>query len=285
MDSLSDEIDDLEYYDEINKKIKTRFVFKWPRPDPIDYDPEPPKKKQKTESYALEEYIKYHQELVPNSPEWKIARKNFDVTASEAASAIGVSDYKTPYKLWKQKKRIEPEDDLDNNPNVKWGIQNEPEARFEFELGILSEEYPDYYLTQPGITVYRKDPRFAASLDNLAIKKDDSDRFIIEYKCPQKLYGKEIPLEYMIQIQCQMEFANCDKCYLHVWRPDASEYTVVHRNKEFFSNFVYPRLALFSTYLKGMDYPQKRRSKGEKEALRVEAKSYFPDIYELFTDG
>lgn len=213
------------------------------------------------------------------SPEWRQARYDFDLTASEAAAAVGVSKYKTPFKLWKQKNKIEPEDDLENNPYVQYGIQNEDKAREEFEI-FMCLDLPEYSLVQPGITVYRNDTRFAASLDNLAISnKDPSKRVVVEYKCPKALYGT-VPPHYMVQIQIQMEYADAEEAYFWCWSPARSEYFVVKRNQDFFDKWLYPKMLEFVNKLSNTtNFEPKRMAPGRRDQLIAELQAYFPDIY------
>lgn len=201
----------------------------------------------------------------------------FDLTASEAAAAVGVCDWKSPYKLWRQKKGHEPEDNFENNPYVQHGIEHEDVARFEFSC-FMALELPEYALRQPGLTVYRNDTRFAASLDNLA-HGPDFERVVIEYKCPTEPYGT-VPHRYMIQIQIQMEFADADVAYFWVWTAKITEYFIVKRNKTFFDKWLFPKMIDFVTKLNdNHDFEPKKMPRGRRNILKKEIESYFPDIY------
>jgi putative phage-type endonuclease len=224
----------------------------------------------------LKQELEYYASLKPGSPEWKTARERFDVNGSEAAAATRVNKYKSLARLWKEKKKIMPPEDLDDNPVVQWGVDNEETARFEFQC-MMALDYPDYELTQPGITAYAKDMRYAASLDNLAICKKTGKKFVVEYKCPQALYN-EVPVHYMIQIQCQMEYADADFCFLWVWRPEMTRYWVIDRNQLFFDRWIYPKLVDFSNKLASNVEPPRMRP-GERERLIEEVKSFFPEVY------
>lgn len=204
-------------------------------------------------------------------------RKLFSLTASEVAGAIGIG-YKSPFMTWKQKTGQAPEDNLESNPFVQHGIENEDVARFEFQC-FMALDLPDYTLEQPGITVYRNDTRFAASLDNLATSPDGRHRVVVEYKCPRQLYGT-VPHHYMIQIQLQMEFAEAEQAYFWCWSMDQSEYFVVDRNREFLNKWLYPKMLEFTNKLDNKQFFQPQRMPaGLKEKLKLELEGYFPEIY------
>jgi hypothetical protein len=201
------------------------------------------------------------------------------LNGSDFAAATGVSRYKAPHKLWRVKRGIDPEENLDDVPAVQFGVQNEPEARWEFEAYLLGTEYPTYSLTQPGLTVYKLDPRFAVSLDNLAIDAEGDPRFVVEYKCREQHrgpYPEVVPLEYLVQIQVQMEFADVNMGYLYVYRPEGSEFIRINRNKDFFDDFIYPKVKQF---VQPNYEPPKRMPNGSRDKLRAEVMSYFPEIY------
>lgn len=55
---------------------------------------------------------------------WLAERRN-GIGGSDAAVAIGLSKYKSPFKLWLEKRGEIPEDDLSGNSRVEWGIRLE----------------------------------------------------------------------------------------------------------------------------------------------------------------
>lgn len=71
--------------------------------------------------------------ISPRTPEWHQWR-NTGVSASEADVVLGTSPYKTPYRLYAEKKGLILPDNLDRNPHVRRGIRLEPVAREAFEL-------------------------------------------------------------------------------------------------------------------------------------------------------
>lgn len=70
-------------------------------------------------------------DLAQRTPEWHRWRKS-GVTASDACVLMG-SPYKTPWRLWCEKRGLVLEDDLSSNPHVQRGIRDEPIARRRYE--------------------------------------------------------------------------------------------------------------------------------------------------------
>jgi len=66
------------------------------------------------------------------TPEWHEWRKG-GVSASEMAIILGLSPYKTPWRLWMEQKGRVPAPDLSRNPNVRRGVEMEDNARQLFE--------------------------------------------------------------------------------------------------------------------------------------------------------
>lgn len=66
------------------------------------------------------------------TPEWHVWR-NRGVSASEADVVMGLSDKKTPWRLWAEKKGLVLPEDLSGNPHVQRGIRHEAAARRAFE--------------------------------------------------------------------------------------------------------------------------------------------------------
>tara|TARA_R110001583_G_scaffold33668_2_gene113721 strand:+ start:83 stop:1081 length:999 start_codon:yes stop_codon:yes gene_type:complete len=66
------------------------------------------------------------------TPEWLDWRKG-GVSASEIAIILGLSPYKTPWRLWMEKKGRVAAPDLSRNPNVRRGVELEDHARRLFE--------------------------------------------------------------------------------------------------------------------------------------------------------
>lgn len=70
-------------------------------------------------------------DLKQRTPAWH-AWRNAGITASEALVLMG-SPYKTPWRLWAEKRGLVLPEDLSGNPHVQRGIGQEPIARRRFE--------------------------------------------------------------------------------------------------------------------------------------------------------
>lgn len=79
--------------------------------------------------------------IKPRTPQWHRWR-DLGVSASEADIVLGRSSYKTPYRLYAEKKGLMLPDNLDGNPHVRRGIRLEPVARHSFETRY-SDLVPD----------------------------------------------------------------------------------------------------------------------------------------------
>lgn len=122
------------------------------------------------------------------TPEWLAARVG-RITSSNAAACLGLCPYTSRQKAYRLITGKEKEED---NPYMKWGREQEDNARGQYE--ILSGN-----LTSPGgFWVHPELHWLAASPDGLV----DHDGGV-EVKCPQTLPTK-IPTHHKIQMIVQM---------------------------------------------------------------------------------
>jgi putative phage-type endonuclease len=70
-------------------------------------------------------------DLSQRTPEW-LAWRAAGVSASDVPTLLGVSPYKTPWRLWAEKTGLLLPQDLSGNPFVQRGIALEDEARRDF---------------------------------------------------------------------------------------------------------------------------------------------------------
>lgn len=125
------------------------------------------------------------------SPEWHDFRKK-GLGSSDAAAALGVSPWKTPYQLWSEKTS---EVDQENKPNsaMKKGIKLEPQIRAwsEKELGVnLNPEcrmHPKYDFLRASLDGISKDEKTVVEMKYVGIE----DFFLA--RDMKKIPGKYIP--------------------------------------------------------------------------------------------
>jgi putative phage-type endonuclease len=116
-------------------------------------------------------------DLTQRSPAWHDWRKS-GVTATDASILLG-SPYKTPWRLWAEKRGLVLEPDLSANPHVQRGIREEPEARRRYE-----ERHGDLLL--PVCAESTLEPIVRASFDGLS-----DDGCPVELKAPSEGHFKE----------------------------------------------------------------------------------------------
>jgi putative phage-type endonuclease len=158
-----------------------------------------------TKGLAREDWLKY---------------RDLGIGASDAAAAVGMSKYKTPFELYQEKRHeVEPED-LSENENVEMGILLEPVVaelferrtgkRVEFVHAIL--QHPEY-------------PWMLANLDRRVV----GERAVLECKTANafaQMRGDDwgdpeaepdaVPTEYLIQVQHQLAVTGLDVAYIGV---------------------------------------------------------------------
>ena len=144
-------------------------------------------------------------DLIQRSPEWHEWRKS-GVTASEAPILIG-SPYKTPWRLWAEKRGLVLEADLSGNPHVQRGVREEPIARRRYEARHGE-------LLLPVSAQSSEVPILRASFDGLT-----NDGRPVEIKAPaQKGFVDALKmgtqsglyLRYYAQVQTQIYVAEAD---------------------------------------------------------------------------
>lgn len=132
--------------------------------------------------------------LEQNTNEWKDYRRK-KIGASDAPIILGVSPYKTAYKLWEEK--IYSLDQFETDA-MKRGKTLEVLARDCFMNYTKS-------LIKPQVVESLEHEWMMASLDGI----DIDNEFIVEIKCPNKddhelAKNGEIPKKYMPQVQHQL---------------------------------------------------------------------------------
>lgn len=97
---------------------------------------------------------------------------------------------------------------------LSWGI------RFEPVVKQLLEKKDGWSIWESGRLTHPTNPQLAASPDGLVATATNPKHIgrLIEIKCPySRTIGKEIPSEYWVQMQIQMEVADVDECeYIEV---------------------------------------------------------------------
>ncbi len=149
-------------------------------------------------------------DLQQRTPKWHQWR-NSGVSASEAIVVLGQCPYKTPYRLYTEKKGLTLPDNQDANPFVQRGIRLEMAARQSFEKRHDT-------LLLPVCAESEEFPFLRASFDGL-----DDDGIPTELKVPMEVNFREaqqlgvdskVYKRYYYQVQQQILVADTDRGYL-----------------------------------------------------------------------
>ena len=179
--------------------------------------------------------------LIQGSEAWKNIRKQY-VTATDAAVILGLSPWKTPYKLWRQKMDLDPPDE--ETEKMREGSRLEDHARKWFfeAYGILFTPkvvFKDFMM---------------ASLDGMT----DDDECIIEIKCGQKSFEQAkqgiIPEYYRIQMQHQMYCSGLNEMTYLAFNGEVVITLTVELDREFVYEMI-PKLREFYQCLISFTHP------------------------------
>jgi putative phage-type endonuclease len=171
-------------------------------------------------------------DIPQRTPEWHQWR-NTGVSASEADIVLGLSPYKTRYRLYAEKKGLILPDKLDRNPHVQRGIRLEPVARRAFEarhdamllpVCAESDEHPFIRasfdgIDDNGIPVEIKAPTEKSFRDAQALPDHESS-FLSEEDfrdAQQNRQESKLYKRYYFQIQQQILVANSDRAWLSLY--------------------------------------------------------------------
>jgi putative phage-type endonuclease len=172
-------------------------------------------------------------DLRQRSPEW-LAWRNAGVTASEAPILMG-SPYKTPWRLWAERRGVVLPEDLSGNPHVQRGIRMEPIARQRFE------ERHDVLLL-PICAESSIEPILRASFDGLT-----DDGRPVELKAPTEKNFREAQANgancelyqrYFAQVQTQIFVAESDLGYLSLLFGDEALDLPVPRDDDYLDRLI-----------------------------------------------
>lgn len=110
--------------------------------------------------------------------EWLKLRLSQGIGGSEAAACVGLSPWKTPLELWKEKTGVISEKDLSDKESVSRGVRLEPALR-ELYRALHPEYNVEYY--KYDLLFQSERPWLFATLDG-EIVTEDGTRGILEIK-------------------------------------------------------------------------------------------------------
>ncbi|MEK6880024.1 MAG: lambda exonuclease family protein [Nanoarchaeota archaeon] len=176
-------------------------------------------------------------ELVQQSEEWLEFRRS-RIGASDAPIIMGVSPWKTPYKLWVEK--ISNTNNTYVNKSMSRGIELEEDARKLFQE-------MSGFIVKPDVRVHPEYDWMIASLDGI----DESKKIIVEIKCPNTVdhslaKNGEIPKKYIPQLQHQMEVCQVDMAYYFSFDGKQGVIVNVHRDENYIKNLMFKEKEFYS---------------------------------------
>lgn len=189
-------------------------------------------------------------DLEQRTPAWHAWRRN-GITATESAVILGLSPYKTPWRLWCEKVGKAQAPEASSNPLVRFGIEHEDEVRQKFEVKHSE-------IVMPACGEFDEDPLFRASFDGLTSAMEP-----VEIKCPSESTLADVRqngLEstaarlYRIQLQHQLMVCGAKRGWLvfydrtvddiiefEIERDDALIAEIRSKGREFFDRYVAKR--------------------------------------------
>jgi len=199
------------------------------------------------------------------SPEWLDWRLD-GVGASDTATILGLSPYKTIWRLWAEKVRlVDPVEkiglmktaDLSRNPNVRRGVSLEVKARIKMEE-VLDD------ILMPLCAESDENSIIRASFDGLT-----SDNYPTELKCPTENIFRDFVANgvnsdfynlYRPQVEHQMYVANVDMGYLVAFYYGEIHYVIIKRDQS--------RIDIMVEALLDFDYKVKNNIEPEKDVTK-----------------
>ena len=166
--------------------------------------------------------------LVQGTADWLEMRRSY-IGASDAPVIMGVSPWKTPYQLWKEKLGLYEQE---TNKAMRRGTSMEETARREFELTTG-------YVTKPKVVFSTQYDWMMASLDGIT----DAGDVLVEIKCPGSVdhssaVSGRVPDKYMPQMQHQMACTGLDHGYYFSFNGTTGALVEVERDDDYIKKLI-----------------------------------------------
>lgn len=167
--------------------------------------------------------------IVQNTQEWLDFRKN-KIGASDAPIIMGISPYKTPYQLWREKVGIDNGEEETFAMRRGKNLEEKAREKFEEETGLL---------VFPKVVTHSEYDWMIASLDGM----DIDEKNIVEIKCPCKedhLLAKQgkVPGKYYPQIQHQLAVTGLEKAFYYSFDGENGVSIEVRRDEEYIQELI-----------------------------------------------
>lgn len=171
--------------------------------------------------------------------DWLRYRSQLIVTGSKVAAVLGQCQYQTRESAIDD---IVFKRSIPDNAAMKWGRQNEPNAREWYS------QHTGYDVVESGILIPEWNPLIGGSIDGF-VHSEGKLIGMIEIKCPQKMYSFDgqvgMPKNHFLQIQFYLAITELEWCDYVVWTPNKVVTKRVMRNKKYWDSYMYPGIQKF----------------------------------------
>lgn len=205
--------------------------------------------------------------LQQNTPEWLQFRRS-RIGASDAPAIMGVSPYKTAYKLWLEK--VTGEEPFVNSAMMR-GKEMEAPARAEFERLVQCSVFA-CCIESPSRSYQM------ASLDGLSLNGDVAVEIKFANRDDHEMAkNKNIPLKYFPQLQHQLSILELDSMFYFSYDGHTSHIVEVKKDDAYINNLLQAEES-FYTKMQECESPEFQKNDyvvlNDKSAIDL-AKFYF----------
>lgn len=151
---------------------------------------------------------------------WLLGRREHKgIGASEAAGVVGLSNWTSPTRLWREKRGLESPKDLSDNEHVRFGSAAEEHLRALFML-----EHPELGLSYHAFDFLfqAERPWLRCTLDGELLERASLERGILEVKTAELISREDraawdgrIPDHYLCQVLHQFLATGFDFAYVY----------------------------------------------------------------------
>ena len=159
----------------------------------------------------------WQRKLVIDSEDAWLEQRTKGLGASDAAAAIGVSPWKTPYQLWAEKVGLVEAPDLSDREWIEWGHRLEPIIAKAYaersgrtvelwpQYGLVLHKHHEWLCCTPDAVQCGDPPAEIADRDSMGILQVKSTGAFLA-----KDWDNDPPVYYQVQLQHELEVTGCD---------------------------------------------------------------------------
>lgn len=173
---------------------------------------------------------------ITDREQWLAERKK-GITATDISAICGYNQWKRPIDVYREKRGLIESDDLSNNPQIMWGIIQEP---------VIAEFYRRKHnveLTEPGLLIHKSLDWVRGTPDRLIVDRPKglevkTSEGYVSYKWGEP-GSDDVPKMYLLQCAWYMLITDLPEwdIAVKIGNSDYREYTI-ERNQELESNII-----------------------------------------------